>query len=81
MGSGANRGVITKGELTGRAAVVTGDPKGVGATIAKSLAREGAPVVVNYSSSKAGADSTVAAIRSDLASEPCTGAAASGRRV
>jgi hypothetical protein len=36
--------------------------KGIGAAIAKSLAAEGASVVVNYASSKAGADTVVAAI-------------------
>ena len=50
------------GKLTGKVAVVTGASKGIGAGIAKALAAEGASVVVNYASSKEGADRVVAEI-------------------
>ena len=50
--------------LKGKVAVVTGATKGIGASIAKHLADEGAAVVVNYASSRQGADRVVAEITS-----------------
>ena len=53
-----------RAQLEGKVAIVTGASKGIGASIAKHLAEAGAAVVVNYASSKAGADRVVAEIES-----------------
>jgi 3-oxoacyl-[acyl-carrier protein] reductase len=49
-------------KLANKVAIVTGASKGIGAGIARALAAEGAAVVVNYASSKAGADKVVSDI-------------------
>jgi len=51
------------GKLSNKVAVVTGSSKGIGAGIAKGLAAEGAAVVVNYASSKEGAERVVSEIK------------------
>src|ERR1700730_6734022 len=50
-------------KLENKVAIITGASKGIGASIAKHFAAEGAKVVVNYASSKEGAESVVKAIK------------------
>jgi 3-oxoacyl-[acyl-carrier protein] reductase len=51
------------GKLAGKVAVVTGASKGIGAAIAAKFGSEGASVVVNYASDKAGAERAVQAVQ------------------
>src|SRR5437016_1206973 len=61
-GSSSHLETVMSKKLEGKVAVVTGASKGIGAEIARHLAAEGAAVVVNYASSKAGADKVVGEI-------------------
>jgi 3-oxoacyl-[acyl-carrier protein] reductase len=58
----ANNDGENMSRLTGKIALVTGASKGIGAGIAKNLGAEGATVIVNYATSRDGADRTVAQI-------------------
>jgi 3-oxoacyl-[acyl-carrier protein] reductase len=65
LGSLANLAIThtkQRGTLKNKVAIITGASKGIGASIAKHFAEEGAKVVVNYASSKEGADKVVKAI-------------------
>ena len=54
-----------KGRLAGKIGVVTGGSKGIGAGIAKTLAHEGARVIVNYRSDREDAERVVAEIKAE----------------
>src|SRR6185437_12576959 len=66
-GPGHRNHIHSKGfvmsKLTGKVAIVTGASKGIGAGISKALAEAGAAVVVNYASSREGAERVVAEIK------------------
>jgi 3-oxoacyl-[acyl-carrier protein] reductase len=71
MGAGLNHASLnnehrrTMSKLKNKVAVITGASKGIGAAIATYFAQEGAKVVVNYASSKEGADKVVKRITDD----------------
>ncbi len=57
--------------LRDRTAIVTGSSSGIGAGIAKALARAGARVVVNYASSRDGAEQVLREIEKEGGQWPC----------
>lgn len=52
-------------KLEGKVAIVTGASKGIGASIARHFAKEGAKIVVNYATSKEGAEKVVKEIETE----------------
>ena len=56
---------MTDNDLSGRVALVTGGSRGIGRAICRRLARAGAWVAINYASSDAAAQETLAEIRAD----------------
>ncbi len=59
------------GNLTGKTALVTGGSRGIGAAIARRLARDGAKIVINYARNSQAADKVAADIR-DFGGEAIT---------
>ncbi|WP_265131082.1 SDR family oxidoreductase [Chryseobacterium oranimense] len=51
--------------LSGKVALITGSSKGIGAEVAKMMAKAGAKIIINYARGEADADNTVASIKND----------------